>query len=143
VVFERLVDGSIGDSIALIDETGNTVQGVDASGTGVDQLNPEARAQGCEIIGTRRGEALTGTSGNDAICALGGNDRVRPLGDRDITRAGAGNDKVIDRSGPRDRLFGNGGRDRLNAKDRDRDMLNGVGGRDTCYKNRGDKVRSC
>jgi Ca2+-binding RTX toxin-like protein len=141
VVFERLVDGSIGDSIALIDETGNTVQGVDVSGTGVDQLNPKARAQGCEIIGTRRCEALTGTSGNDVICALGCNDRVRPLGDRDITRAGAGNDKVIDRSGLRDRLFGNSGWDRLNAKDRV--MLNGVGGRDTCFKNRGDKVRSC
>ena len=143
MVFERLVDGSIGDSIALVDETGNTVQGVDVNGTGIDQVNPEARAQGCTVIGTRRGEALTGTPGNDVICALAGNDRVRPLGGRDITRAGAGNDRVIDRSGLRDKLFGNSGRDRLNAKDRDCDMLNGVGGRDTCFKNRGDKVRSC
>jgi hypothetical protein len=143
VFIERRADGNLGDAIGFVDETGNTVQGIDVSGTGVDQLNPDARAQGCTVIGTRRGEALTGTPGNDVICALKGNDRVRPLGGKDVTRAGAGNDRVVDRSGLRDKLLGNGGRDRLNARDRDRDLLNGAGGRDTCAKNRGDRVRSC
>jgi Ca2+-binding RTX toxin-like protein len=143
VFIEKRVDGTLGDAIGFVDETGRTVQGIDVSGTGVDQVNPDARARGCTVIGTRRGEALTGTPGNDVICALAGNDRVRPLGGKDVTRAGSGNDRVIDRSGLRDKLLGNDGRDRLNAKDRNRDLLIGASGRDTCAKNRGDKVRSC
>jgi Ca2+-binding RTX toxin-like protein len=143
VFIERRADGTLGDAIGFVDETGRTVQGIDVSGTGVDQVNPEARSRGCTVIGTRRGEALTGTPGNDVICALAGNDRVRPLGGKDVTRAGSGNDRVIDRSGLRDKLLGNGGRDWLNAKDRNRDLLIGAGGRDTCAKNRGDRVRSC
>jgi Ca2+-binding RTX toxin-like protein len=130
---------------SVTDTLGNTVSGVEAptvnlTGQGVS-VNP--RGSGCTITGSSNSETLRGTPGNDVICALGGNDRIRPLGGKDVTRAGSGNDRVIDRSGVGDKLLGKSGRDRLNARDRNRDLLNGAGGRDTCFKNRGDRVRSC
>jgi Ca2+-binding RTX toxin-like protein len=130
---------------SVTDTLGNNVSGVEAptvnlTGQGVS-ANP--RGSGCTITGSNNSETLRGTRGNDVICAMGGRDKVKPLGGKDVTRAGSGNDKVIDRSGVGDKLLGQRGNDTLNAKDRNRDLLNGAGGRDTCAKNRGDKVRSC
>jgi Ca2+-binding RTX toxin-like protein len=129
----------------VIDTTTGSVSGVEAptvnvTGQGVS-ANP--RGSGCTITGSNNSETLRGTRGNDVICAMGGSDRVKPLGGKDVTRAGSGNDRVIDRSGLRDKLLGQSGNDTLNAKDRNRDLLNGASGRDKCAKNRGDKVRSC
>jgi Ca2+-binding RTX toxin-like protein len=130
---------------SVTDTAGGAVSGVEAptvnlTGQGVS-TNP--RGSGCTITGSDNSETLRGTRGNDVICAMGGNDRIKPLKGKDVTRAGSGNDRVIDRSGLRDKLLGQRGNDTLNAKDRNRDLLNGAGGRDTCAKNKGDKVRSC
>jgi Ca2+-binding RTX toxin-like protein len=129
----------------VFDTAGGTVSGVEAptvnlTGQGVS-TNP--RGSGCTITGSNNSETLRGTRGDDVICAMGGRDKVKPLGGKDVTRAGSGNDRVIDRSGVGDKLLGQRGNDTLNAKDRNRDLLNGASGRDKCAKNRGDKVRSC
>lgn len=160
---EGLVDGTIVDTIRLVDEAGNTATAIDLSGTG-SQTNPflQPGAQGCDIVGTSNGEVLTGTGARDVICALGGPDRVSPRGGNDVVRGGKGNDiirssngrdslnggaggdRITDKAGRRgDRLSGKGGEDTLIAKDgRSGDLLVGGAGQDRAFKDKGDTVRS-
>ena len=141
---EGLVDGTVVDTIGLVNETGETVTGIDLSGTG-SLTDPFAQpgTQGCTIVGTNNGELLTGTGGRDVICGRGGNDRMFGRGASDVERGGKGSDRIIDKTGKRDKLVGQGGKDRLNAKDGKRgDVLKGGPGRDTAFKDRGDKARS-
>ena len=134
---EQLVDGSIGGTIALVDQAGNTVQGIDLTGTGT---NPAAApAANCTIVGTNNGETIPGTPGNDVICAMGGNDTVRSSGGNDVVRGGSGNDRLTDKLG-RDKLFGEAGKDRLSTRDgKRRDVVNGGPRRDIIKKDKGDR----
>jgi hypothetical protein len=122
---------------------GTNVPTVNLTGTGVsDPPTNQPGAQGCDIVGTNRGERLTGTPDPDVICALGGGDRVNGLGANDVMRGGKGNDRITDKAG-RDRLIGQSGRDRLNARDGSRgDLLKGGPRKDRVFKDRGDRARS-
>jgi Ca2+-binding RTX toxin-like protein len=140
---ERLVDGTIGGTVTLVGEAGQRVTGVDLSGSG-SQNDPfvQTGAQGCDIVGTPRGETLTGTDGGETICGLGGNDKINGRGGNDVLKGGSGSDRVTDKKG-RDRLLGQGGRDTLNAKDGNRgDLLNGGGGKDRAVKDKRDRAKS-
>lgn len=167
-LLEGLVDsttgqviGLTGQTVGLVGEAGNTVQGIDLSGTG-SQNDPFAQpgAQGCTIVGTNNGEVLTGTRARDVICALGGADRVSPRGGNDSVKGGGGNDVVrtsggsdvlrggsgrdgmTDRAG-KDKLYGQGGTDTLNTRDRMQgDLLVGGPARDKAVKDRRDTARS-
>jgi len=134
--------------LKLTDTSGNPLQDVNLTGSGVNQL-PQA-ASDCTIIGTNNGETLTGTPEDDVICALGGNDQVNGLGGSDTLRGGGGNDRLIDTTASRsvsnpnspeaDKLYGGAGRDRLNSKDGDgADMVNGGPQRDRVKKDKGDR----
>ncbi len=161
---EGLVDGTVVDGIELVNEAGDTVTGIDVTGTGT-QTDPfeQPGTQGCTIVGTNNErEVLTGTPGRDVICgrggtdlvsALRGNDRVRGGNGNDVVRSskgrdtllgGAGGDRLTDKAGRRgDRLFGQGGRDTLITKDGKRgDLLVGGPRRDRAFKDRGDRARS-
>ena len=126
--------------LKLTDDTGNTLQNVNLTGTGVNQLNPDAVSQGCTIIGTNRRDTLTGTPGDDVICALRGSDRADGRGGDDTIRGGRGKDRLKDRIGAdADKLFGQGGIDRLNSRDGDgNDVVNGGPKRDKVRKDKGD-----
>jgi hypothetical protein len=68
---------------------------------------------------------------------------VNGLGSKDIIRGGAGNDRLVDKAGKRDRLLGQRGKDTPNAKDGQRgDLLIGGPRRDNAFKDRGDRARS-
>jgi Ca2+-binding RTX toxin-like protein len=134
--------------LKLTDTSGNPVQDVDLTGSGVNQL-PQAGPD-CTITGTNNGETLTGTPENDVICAMGGNDQVNGLGGSDTLRGGAGKDRLVDSTATRsatspsspeaDKLFGQRGRDRINAKDGDSaDVVNGGPQRDRVRKDKGDQ----
>jgi Ca2+-binding RTX toxin-like protein len=145
-LLEGLLDGAVltltGETIKLIDTAGNTVTGINLSGTG-SQTDPftQPGAQGCTIVGTPQGETLTGTRARDIICGLGGADKINGLRNNDLLKGGSGNDRITDKKG-KDRLFGQGGRDRLNAKDGQRgDVLKGGGGKDRAAKDKGDRAR--
>ncbi len=142
---EGLVDGTIVDSIGLVDEAGNTVTGINLSGSGSSAgTDPFAQpgAQGCDIVGTNNGETLTGTPASETICGLGGADKINGRGGNDVLKGGSGKDRITDKSG-KDRLLGQGGRDTLNAKDGNRgDLLKGGGGKDRVSKDKGDRARS-
>jgi Ca2+-binding RTX toxin-like protein len=147
-LLEGLLDGAIltltGETINLVNETGETVQGVDLSGTGT--TNPPGSQPGvqsdCTITGTNQGEALTGTPSPDVICGLGGNDRINGLANNDVMRGGTGRDRILDKAGL-DKLFGQGGGDTLNAKDGGRrDVLKGGGGKDRIIKDRKDRGKA-
>jgi len=149
---ERRIDGTLGDTIALVDQAGNTVQGIDLTGTGTandPNLQPGAQ-QDCTVTGTNNGETLTGTSGDDIICALGGRDRVNGLGGSDTIRGGGGNDLLVDPSASpnpatstnaeADKLYGQGGKDRINSKDGDgNDLVKGGPKFDKINKDAGDQ----
>lgn len=164
LTLEGLVDGTVVDTIGLVNEAGETVTGIDVSGTGT-QTDPFAQpgTRGCTIVGTNNNrEVLTGTRGKDVICgrggrdlvsALAGNDRVRAGHGNDVVRSskgrdtllgGVGGDRLTDKAGRRgDRLFGQGGTDTLITKDGKRgDLLVGGPGRDRAFKDRGDRSRS-
>lgn len=142
-LLEQLGDGTIGGTIGLVDETGQTVTGIDLSGSG-STTDPLAQpgAQGCDIVGTNNGETLTGTPASETICGLGGADKINGRGGNDVLKGGSGNDRITDKSG-KDKLIGGGGRDTLNAKDRrPGDLLKGGGGKDRAIKDGRDKARS-
>ncbi len=141
---EQTVDGIIGRTITLVGETGQTVTGINLSGTGsqTDPFSQPGVQSDCTIVGTNNGELLTGTNGKDVICALGGADRINGRGASDVMRGGSGNDRIKDTRG-KDKLLGQGGRDTLNARDGNRgDLLKGGAGRDKAIKDRGDRARS-
>jgi Ca2+-binding RTX toxin-like protein len=154
-LLEGLLDGAVitltGETINLVNEAGDTVTGVDVSGSGT-QTDPTSQpgAEGCTIVGTNNGETLTGTPDDDIICALGGRDRVNGLGGSDTSRGGGGNDLLVDPSatpsatnpnGPEaDRLYGEGGKDRINSRDgAGDDFVNGGPKRDRIKKDKGDQ----
>jgi Ca2+-binding RTX toxin-like protein len=160
----ELLDDSSGDVIGLldpngnplVDDLGNTINGVVLTGTGV--APSPTPAANCTIVGTNDGETLRGTPGRDVICALGGRDTIKPLGGndkviggrgndvvrssagRDTLNGGIGADRLTDKAGRRgDRLYGKSGKDTLNAKDGRRgDLLNGGPRRDRAFKDKGD-----
>jgi Ca2+-binding RTX toxin-like protein len=115
---EGLVDGTIADVIVLVDESGETVQGIDLTGTGTNpNTNPNPTpAADCTIVGTPGDDNIPGTSGNDVICAMGGNDTVTSSDGNDVIRGGSGKDRLTDLSGT-DKLYGQGSGDRLKTKD--------------------------
>jgi Ca2+-binding RTX toxin-like protein len=105
-------------------------------------LGRDSRCAGRDA-GDVAGSVDPGAPGRDVICARGGADRVNGLGSKDIIRGGAGNDRLVDKAGKRDRLLGQRGKDTPNAKDGQRgDLLIGGPRRDNAFKDRGDWARS-
>jgi len=143
---EGTVDGVVADVIRVVDQGGNTVQGVNLTGTGDSALPAGATSQ-CTKIGTNGADNIRGTAGRDVICALGGNDKVSALGgnDRvlggggvdtlnggvgaDVVNGGTSRDRITSSKG-NDRLFGGSGNDNIVDK-AGKDKLYGNSGKDT------------
>lgn len=151
---EGAVDGVVADVIRVVDQAGNTVQGVNLTGTGNSTL-PTGATSECTKIGTDGADNIRGTAGRDVICALGGNDKVSALGGNDKVLGGGGVDVLNGGTGAdvvnggssrnlmtgskgNDRLLGSSGNDRMTDR-AGNDKLYGQGGKDTL--NTRDRIR--
>ncbi len=108
-----------------------------------------AGTAGNDLIFAGDSNSIDGKGGNDCIVAgavnaiegNGGDDVIILKGWGNTTNAGAGNDKVYDKSPGGQQINGNGGNDYLSGSGNS--TVNGGAGNDECYKGTNGTISNC